>query len=698
MTLNVEIIDRIDKFFPYDSYRPNQKNMLEFAYTILDSHGVGIISAPTGSGKSSVVSAVLAYREKHPDKKVLIAVRTVSQLDIFMNELESIRKSGVASGLTFSYIIGKGNICPHFERGSGNIYEMCNSVKEDIKNGIINEKSCKYYLNCYDERNNSDNVSYSGSQPLLDRAYDFAKQYIKRDKISEFCGKLCPYEVMTDAAVVSDIIVVNYYHLISPKIRQHLFKKLGLSTNPPIIIMDEAHNVGNIVEGMNSVSITEINVTNARNAVNLLNILTTEERDNIKIILDEVSDMIYRYKGKIKSDTIFDSNELVTSLLGKLSLSNIDDDKSDVEILKEQLNKYIKAVNSYQDSNSDESITKAKVSTTRDKKLNVMDRVLSFVLKLISTIKDKEYIRLYCIPNQYEEDASSSLKIINIDPSNILISLANSCDSLIMMSGTITPTNAYADIYFKNDDIKLYEEKSVKIVEYPTPFPEENRLVYCAVDVSSKSNKRFDDENTNDMFEYIKYLIKLEVNTAIYFTSYSNMIKFKRMADKEGLSLKYKIYDEDKDASRSNQKLNEFMKLPEKNDFGTLFGVCGGKWCEGIDFKGDKLKAVCVMGLPLGTWDMITKQKIGYYEKKYGKSRGNFLAYKLHAINKCEQALGRVLRTMTDKGVLFLCDDRYDNKFFNYGLSKWILDEMDLIMTNTLESEEDEKIRQLILK
>jgi len=39
-----------------------------------------------------------------------------------------------------------------------------------------------------------------------------------------------------------------------------------------------------------------------------------------------------------------------------------------------------------------------------------------------------------------------------------------------------------------------------------------------------------------------------------------------------------------------------------------LTGVCGGKLAEGIDYKGEALNGVAVVGLPLAAYDEIQKR------------------------------------------------------------------------------------------
>ncbi|MDD1664989.1 MAG: ATP-dependent DNA helicase, partial [Methanomicrobiales archaeon] len=115
-------MDAISAFFPYETYRPYQRQMLDAVAEVARNSGIAMIDAPTGSGKSSVVSALLAERG---DRTVVVAVRTVSQLATFVRELTLVRKR--QPGLRFAYLIGKGQMCRL--GGGGNVYRRCEGLK-----------------------------------------------------------------------------------------------------------------------------------------------------------------------------------------------------------------------------------------------------------------------------------------------------------------------------------------------------------------------------------------------------------------------------------------------------------------------------------------------------------------------------------------------------------------------------------------
>jgi DNA excision repair protein ERCC-2 len=117
------------------------------------------------------------------------------------------------------------------------------------------------------------------------------------------------------------------------------------------------------------------------------------------------------------------------------------------------------------------------------------------------------------------------------------------------------------------------------------------------------------------------------------------------------------------------------MSLPGRGDSGILFAVCGGKWSEGLDYRGDLLSGAFVIGLPLAPFNRVRRMVIDYFRHKFG-DEGEFISYTLPAINRATQELGRVLRTPDDRGILVLGDKRFLETRVKHGLPVWMQDEL----------------------
>jgi DNA excision repair protein ERCC-2 len=87
------------------------------------------------------------------------------------------------------------------------------------------------------------------------------------------------------------------------------------------------------------------------------------------------------------------------------------------------------------------------------------------------------------------------------------------------------------------------------------------------------------------------------------------------------------------------------------------------------------LSGAMVIGLPLAPFTRVRKMVIEYFRHKFG-SEGEFLCYTLPAINRSLQALGRVLRSPEDRGVLVLGERRFLERRVKTALPGWIHDEL----------------------
>ena len=87
------------------------------------------------------------------------------------------------------------------------------------------------------------------------------------------------------------------------------------------------------------------------------------------------------------------------------------------------------------------------------------------------------------------------------------------------------------------------------------------------------------------------------------------------------------------------------------------FCVLGGMFAEGIDFKGEALIGVMIVGVGLPQINAESDLLRDYFEQAYGK--GYAYAYQYPGMNKVLQAAGRLIRDRSDYGFILFMDDRY---------------------------------------
>jgi DNA excision repair protein ERCC-2 len=81
------------------------------------------------------------------------------------------------------------------------------------------------------------------------------------------------------------------------------------------------------------------------------------------------------------------------------------------------------------------------------------------------------------------------------------------------------------------------------------------------------------------------------------------------------------------------------------------------------------MNAVCVVGVPFQRPMPSLEAMITYYEARFPK-KGRLFAYTVPAFEKSNQACGRPIRRLTDKGAVILMDDRF--KTYGDLLSNWV--------------------------
>ena len=112
------------------------------------------------------------------------------------------------------------------------------------------------------------------------------------------------------------------------------------------------------------------------------------------------------------------------------------------------------------------------------------------------------------------------------------------------------------------------------------------------------------------------------------------------------------------------------------NQGAVLLGVCGGRNSEGEDYPGDYMNSVVIAGIPYHLPTPRVEAKIAYYDKAFN-GKGWNLAYLYPAIQRANQASGRPIRKITDKGALIFMDSRFKQKL-NW-ISPWIRNQIKVI-------------------
>ncbi len=429
---------------------------------------------------------------------------------------------------------------------------------------------------------------------------------ITREVLLEQAEKyqVCPFEMCLDTSLWMDNIICDYNYVFDPNVYLKRFFAEGVKGDY-IFLIDEAHNLVERGREMYSAVLYKEDFLEVKKIMKL-------HSPKVVRALEKCNKMLLEMKRECQQ---YQELENIGHLI--FALMNLG------AAMDEFLQKNIE--------------------------ISEKKRILEFYMELRHFMN--MYDRLdenYVIYTQHEEDGRFMLKLYCVNPSVNLQECLNKGKSTVFFSATLLPIQYYKGLLStREDNYAVYAQ---------TVFEREQSLILVANDVSSKYTRRNQSE-----FELIAYYIQCTVsakrgNYMIFFPSYKMMeqvleaylamcpVQTEYLVQKPGMS---------------EQQREEFLEEFGKERENALVGFCvmGGIFAEGIDLKEERLIGAIVVGTGLPQISNEREILKNYYD---ARSKAGFdYAFRYPGMNKVMQAAGRVIRTVQDRGVILLLDERF---------------------------------------
>ncbi|MEG0768171.1 MAG: ATP-dependent DNA helicase, partial [Clostridia bacterium] len=222
-----------------------------------------------------------------------------------------------------------------------------------------------------------------------------------------------------------------------------------------------------------------------------------------------------------------------------------------------------------------------------------------------------------------------------LDPAPHLRAYTKRLHGSVFFSATLTPLCAYRTL--------LGGDTEDALLSIPSPFPRENLLVLRR----SISTRYQDRESTAEIVARTIGVCAQQHpgNYLACFPSYQYVTLVQDCMQRLFPDLPLRVQQSGMQDAQRADFLAAFA--PRTDD--TLLGmiVLGGVFGEGIDLPGDRLCGVMVVGVALPQISFACETLRAYYESALGD--GFAYAYMYPGMNKVLQAVGRVIRTETDR-------------------------------------------------
>lgn len=250
----------------------------------------------------------------------------------------------------------------------------------------------------------------------------------------------------------------------------------------------------------------------------------------------------------------------------------------------------------------------------------------------------------------------STLCLRNVVPAPFLAERFEVAHSTTLFSATLNPANYYADL------LGLPEDTTWREVE--SPFRAEQLEVHALGNLSTRYQHR--EASLTPISTLMARQFRARPgNYLAFFSSYAYL--------QQALD---RFATEHPDIPRwvQSRSMNEIERQAFLDRFtthsqGIGFAVLGGAFGEGIDLPGDRLIGAFIATLGLPQVNEVNEEIKQRMQGMFGD--GYDYTYLFPGLQKVVQAAGRVIRTPTDSGVIYLLDDRFNQPAVRRLLPSW---------------------------
>ncbi len=256
----------------------------------------------------------------------------------------------------------------------------------------------------------------------------------------------------------------------------------------------------------------------------------------------------------------------------------------------------------------------------------------------------------------------SRIKILCKDPSRFLGAVINRTHATIGLSATLSPPEFYRDL------LGFAPERTATLT-VPNPFPVENRRVVIDASVATTYRERpaYYPRIAHRLAEFAD---SVPGNCLALFPSYTFLAE---VAGHLRSSAKRVIVQRRASGDREREDVLETLRTAFLGDV-LLLAVAGGVFAEGVDYPGEMLRGVAVVGPCLPALTLEQQLLSRYYDERF--DRGFEYAFVVPGMTRVVQAAGRLIRSDRDQGVIALFDRRFlENPYRKHLPEDWLPEE-----------------------
>jgi DNA excision repair protein ERCC-2 len=443
---------------------------------------------------------------------------------------------------------------------------------------------------------------------------------LTKEIITEYAKKhrVCPFELSLDVSNYADLILADYNYAFDP--RAHLVRYFEDDRYRPILLVDEAHNLVSRSREMYSATLSE---SGLKTLLELCKPLKPSPLREIRRLLELFAEW-------------------------ELELLEVDFVKKDQpsEFLMQTIRKLLFKLD--------------RIMMESSKKIPNKNAIAFLYFDLVQFLKISEFFDerfVFILERTEEKDFTVSIRCL--DASRFLLStIEDHAEACVFFSATLEPIHYYKQLLSAN------KGKDIKML---SSFPPKNLLLIAMDEISTRYADR--EDSVAKIVEAAKILVSGKPgNYILFFPSYQYLNMVRKALDLDGEHFEVIVQKKEMTSRERKDTIEMFHNASEKTQVGMF--VMGGVFGESIDLIGDMLSGVLIAGVGLPMLSPFNNILRSHFDEAFDS--GFDFAYTFPGLNKVIQAVGRLIRSETDRGVALLLDDRFTSrKYMNLYPKEW---------------------------
>jgi DNA excision repair protein ERCC-2 len=442
---------------------------------------------------------------------------------------------------------------------------------------------------------------------------------LRRENLEQLARRfeVCPYQLGLDLLPWMDVVIGDLHHFYGlPALTTHLLEQ---GQDRWSALVDEAHNLPGRARGMYSAELAKGRLMAARKSAS----------SPLSSSLNRLNKVMLDLQKEDWHEPEFDSQqELPPGLLEALKLFIADC--------------------------ADAQARDAAVLHRSSQLLAFYHDVLHFIRVAECWGQDFRFERM-----RGAEQQSLRLRLNCLDPARLLGQRHERLHSLTAFSATLSPAE------WMRSSLGFSEQAVYR--RQDSPFSPGQMQVSVATHIDTRYRGR--SESMPELARVLAaWLADTAGNCIVYFPSYKYLQDCLALLDQlpEVLASRT-LWIQGRD--QNQQSRDELLDQLEVRRDLAAFCILGGVFGEGIDLPGDRLRSVVVVGVGLPQVNRDSEQQRQYFASRYGS--GYEYAYIYPGMQKVDQALGRVIRRLDDRGSALIIDPRYRQSEYRDLLPPW---------------------------